>query len=443
MRIWIGVVLGTIIALTLGACRPASQEAKTATPNQRLAARVAAGTYQTAATIARHQRRTATAAGNFHFASPQMINVGAVGELHAVATGDIDGDGREDVIVATRFSGAGGVSRKVIVYRQSSQGSLLSPEQVDYLVSTQTPDVATGDFDRDGAADIVVGHLGGVTLVRYQPGQGYSTAVHEGRECMHIALLDADVDGALDVACEGEGFLTFHYGNGRGGFSRSGSISIGGVGWQDLKAADVTGDGLLDLVLFREDDKSQVRVYPHVRSGGFAASATYSLPDNEGGVGGGEVSPWGMAPGDFNDDGRTDLAISVTQLSAQFDVVPQSGSGKLLAPVTHYSATIPGELIAADFDGDGDDDLMIRYPSAAMFGYFPQIGGGLGSEISILLPSSSGGEPNNEIAVGDVNGDECRDVVFVDGYQLGILRGVDCKRKPRRTGGPAQVFQLD
>jgi hypothetical protein len=435
-----GRMLVATMVVVSGGCQPVASESgrnDVGAGHATVAMAALRGPAATAVGAESGSRQAALPAG-FHFAPEEVIRVGEVGEVNAAAVADIDGDHRNDVIVATGFVGTvgSGVSTSVVVFRQSGQGTLLPREQVDYLEHPiTTPDLTTGDMDADGRADIIVGHSG-ISIIRYRPGAGYSTAVYYNQVCTHVVALDIDLDEALDVVCDGEGWLSVYYGDGRGGIRAKAAAWLGSYGWQDLKAADVTGDGLTDLVLFRDDDKSEVRVYPHASAGGFAAAVTYPFVDNVVA----DPAPWGMATGDFNGDGRTDLALSMTQSETAFHVMYQAADGALLPPQTYPSAYFPGEMAGADFDGDGDDDLVMRYPGWNLFAYFPQSAGGPGNEVDVTLINSWGGRPNNELVAGDVNGDHCQDVVMVDGYNLRIVKGIGCSHKPVRTGGPGQVL---
>lgn len=383
----------------------------------------------------------------FHFGDVELLSLGFAGEVNAIAVGDVTGDSRDDIVIATSGTGTPqfGFQYKVLVFRQSLSGTLLPYDETSYLGRWGNPDIELADMDGDGRKDVIVGHGQGISIIRYRLGKGFEAKLFDqGTECLHMGILDADRDGDLDVVChDGGGWLAFYYGDGQGGIERTDTlVQSGSYGWQDLKVADVTGDGLDDILLFQEfNTTSALWVYPHKNSGGFAAPVQYPFPEDAYG----DQSPWGMAIGDFNGDGRTDVAISSTirqswvgfSVVSYFDLMLQASNGTLGPRISHICDRAPGEMVSADFDGNGSDDLVVRYPGNHWLGYFPQEGGHLGS--SVEVSSQQGGMSNNDIAAGDINGDFCPDLLIMDGYYLGIYKGIGCNQKKRITGGRGQI----
>src|SRR5437868_1159001 len=123
-----------------------------------------------------------------------------------------------------------------------------------------------------------------------------------------------------------------------------------------------------------------------------------------------EFARGSMAVGDFNHDGKQDLAV-VAFLSGQVAVLLGNGDGTLRAPVYYTVGQEPESVAVADFNGDGSLDLAVA-------NYFS-------GSISVLFGNGDGTfQPANDmtlpvfptyVTVGDFNGDQILDLVTVDG----------------------------
>ena len=375
----------------------------------------------------------------FRFEPALIYSLGAaVGELKSVGIGDIDGDGRNDIVMATEATlmAEVGKSAMFIVLRQSPSGAMMPVLEFPYgSLFARDIMLSIGDVDGDGRVDAVVATSSGIYILRYRPGTGFRTTWAAGN-CRRTVLMDIDLDGRMDIACHREAWLSFLHGDGQGQFSESSAINLLDTGFVDMKSADVTGDGYADLMLLRDRDVSELLVFPHNGVDGFDLSVGYALPPNIEPPYSIDVSEWGMSPGDFNGDGLTDLAVSTTnETPALFHVLYQVADERLFRMEEQPVSQPPAAFAVADFDKDGDDDLYVRFHAGAIANaaFLEQRSGELVERDGIVGAPGMPLYSNNATASGDVDSDACPDVVSVDGYRLYVNKGVDCLR--RETGG--------
>jgi hypothetical protein len=115
-----------------------------------------------------------------------------------------------------------------------------------------------------------------------------------------------------------------------------------------VRVADVTGDGLPDLVFFGEP--RELVVLPGKAGGGFEAPDAVRAPD-------GEPRNSFVQIGDFNHDGRADVALLGQEVLQVFYQKPGGGLDKPLRLV--HGIRQPMLMLTADLNGDGRDDLAI------------------------------------------------------------------------------------
>jgi hypothetical protein len=129
-----------------------------------------------------------------------------------------------------------------------------------------------------------------------------------------------------------------------------------------------------------------------------------------------------VVPGDFNGDGKTDLVYVVSGQTNQLAVLFGNGDGTFTAAQNSTSIGVnASELVVGDFNGDGRQDVAVSFYTQQTNNLTIYLGNGDGT-------FTPGATPAQEISVdnlagGDFNGDGNEDLAVTDGLSLHILFG--------------------
>ena len=231
-------------------------------------------------------------------------SVTAIGEVAAIAIGDFNGDGNADLVV-----GSAGNSQHVVVLFGNGQGGF--PTQTVPAVGQFTGGIAVGDFNGDGIPDLAVTNEGNnnvsILIGTGAAGAGvFNPANHAtvgvGSEPFGVAVGDFNGDGKLDLAVAnfGSNSVSILLGNGNGTFTPASPATVGvGSGPKAIAAGDFNGDGKTDLAVSNGNDGT-VSILQGNGQGGFTVSDTITVGTN----------PMDVVTGDFNGDGNLDLAVA-------------------------------------------------------------------------------------------------------------------------------------
>jgi len=338
---------------------------------------------------------------------------------------DFDGDGIADILIGAGnpvfLSGTGSPTLTVLL-GQGKGIFAAAPVSLVGVSGAGANQSVAGDFDGDGIPDLAVSDFSFLAILKGDGKGDFSVADQVNLQAFQgsavsIAVADFNRDGKLDLAAlmdiaEGTGSeVAVFYGNGDGTLSAPLILQVGATFPSFLGASDLNGDGLSDLVA---SVKNTVFIWLGKPGGTFAPPVTYSVQ-------GGYLSsgePVSLAFGDFNSDGKMDIAVPgqaagiITLLLGKGDGTFTMGASIPLSmppPSADFSSLGPVILAAADLNGDGRLDLIASLADSdgGSFGFAVLLGNGDGTfQPPILNP-----QPANAFTVADMNGDKIPDLI--------------------------------
>jgi len=216
-----------------------------------------------------------------------------------------------------------------------------------------------------------------------------------------VAVADFNGDGKLDLVTVNSANVSVLLGKGNGTFGAHTDF-VAGTNPNGLAVADFNADGKPDLAVsdggVQGADPGFVSVLLDTTAAG-ATTPSFSGPTAFATKGNG---PTGVAAGDFNGDGKPDLAvIEFLDIASLLNTTTAGGSTPTFGSPTKSNSPPGGSPAASDFDGDGRADFAFAQGGdQAIFVYR---GNGAGAFANPGV-ASTGGVPAS-LAVGDFNGD--------------------------------------
>ena len=373
------------------------------------------------------------------FSSRVLLETDFYTRATEVAIGDVTGDGRNDVVVLVYSSDPNKIPVKIHLFRQGADGTLQAPVDVASVYSAvDWRDIALGDIDDDGRDDIVIATGGGIVAYRPRPDGTFAYSYSYGiSKPSHIQLMDVDRDGRLDAVTRNS-YGHIFLGDGHGSFPDEVQW-LALQGGLDFQLGDVDSDHRLDVVA------PDGNYFLDVLTGDLLSASATKYPLD---VSVGQVL---VAIGDFNGDGRGDVAASnlhddpVRGYVSGLQLLHQDATRTLAPPVRIPLEVEALSMVAADLDTDGLEDLVLLHGLYPMrIGWMRQDSDGL-EPLAPIGDGVDGAADPDAIAVGNVDGDRCPDVVAVFGSSVVLYSGSGC-RSPRimavcRTQQPVSSMQ--
>src|SRR6266403_911665 len=264
--------------------------------------------------------------GNGDGSFQPVMNFDTGGDFpESIAVGDVNGDGKLDVAVA-HFK-----TNNVTVLLGNGDGTF----QRAYVVATFAADmflipVAVGDVNGDGKLDLVTASVSNV-MGAIMLGNGDGTFQPPRitpfiGDPESIVIRDFNGDGKMDVAFANDDApdakVTVMLGNGDGSFQPAQRFSAGAAESESLAAGDFNGDGKIDLVVANAGTNN-ISVLLGNGDGTFQAARTFPVGNRLEFV----------AVGDFNGDGKLDVAVASYNTNT-VGVLLGNGDGTFPTPPT-------------------------------------------------------------------------------------------------------------
>ena len=288
--------------------------------------------------------------GDGTFAPGQAYATGPAPKHVTVA--DFTGDTLLDLVTSNQDGGT------VSLLRGNGNGTFAAA--VHHTVCPRAHESAAADFNADGKRDLVVGCWGGsVITILLGGGDGtFAPAVNYTTQADPLSLVVGDYngDGRVDVAAANNAANSVSVLLGTGsGTLQAATHHASGSNPHGIRAADLNGDGRLDLVNANLGGNS-VSVLLATSTGSFAPAIEYPAG----------AAPAGIALADVTGDGIVDVLASNTGGNYptccnpggdRIAVLAGTGNGTLASPELYLTGTTPFAVAVGDFNADGRPDV--------------------------------------------------------------------------------------
>ena len=241
----------------------------------------------------------------------------------------------------------------------------------------------------------------------------------------HI-VADFNGDGVPDLAGAGLNSAAIMLGNANGVFRARVDFPAGGPA-QDLTAGDFNGDGRVDLAVSINDPNVSVAFLSGNGDGTFNAPVTFQINTAR-------VDSPAIVATDLDNDGRLDLVLahalscftSPCTAARTITVLLGFGDGTFQFPIEIEVGTGMSRIAVGDFNRDSIKDLAIAGDRSQVYTLLGVGNGTFLQQPTITLTADTFGVDGTDIDAGDLNGDTIQDLVVAiptNGSRTAVLLG--------------------
>lgn len=360
------------------------------------------------------------------FQTKQDFSTGANSYPENSTAADLDNDGKMDII--TSNSG----NNKLAVFRNVSTGTINSSSlntALTFSTGSYPFGVASADIDGDGKQDLVSGNYSGNSIsvlrnitsgssINFNTKIDYAT----GGRTSNVVLFDVDGDGKKDIvsACLNTDYISVFKNN-----STSGTISFGtrldfsvpttttGNKGRDIIISDLDNDNVMEIIVLFEN--GWVRVFKN-----YSTSSSISLTNTFNLAISGSTFSGGLAVADLDSDNKPDFVVTSFTSSniLVFKNSTVSGSISFASSVSFSTGTNPSRVRTIDLDGDNKQEILVVNRGANNISVFKNTSttNAISSSSFATKVDYSSGDYPMDITLEDINDDGKKDLIVTNSY---------------------------
>jgi len=313
-----------------------------------------------------YQNMTAPSQNEIAYQKINDLNLNTGKGARNVTCGDINGDGKPDLVVGK----GGGNADRIYIFKNVSTNTGIKFDPFITILLSENVSSSTSrrlkihDLDKDGRPDIIMTDqgLGNVFIFGNKSSDGKINFPSSARQVISttagslvgLEVTDLNNDNKPEILCNSDKSDLFLLPNqSTAGLISMGAprtISISGANLVNMKAGDLDNDGDKDIVVTNLVNNIYVLV-----NNGDANTYSFSSPKY---VETGRA-PWGLDIGDLNGDGLPDIVVTTTDASDKLTALINTTTGASLSYSPYYigNADVSFNVVVSDLNGDAKPDV--------------------------------------------------------------------------------------
>ena len=350
--------------------------------------------------------------GSGEFGAQNVISTSAEG-AQSVYADDLDGDGDMDVLSASHWRYVSGRTDKKIAWYENTDGECTFGAQnvIDEVDAYDAKDVRTLDLDNDGDPDVICAldfRQNGIVWYENDGSGNFGDRKIIDNSAQYIQSIftaDFNGDGYVDILTGSnhynDGCIAWYENDGTGAFQLPGIIIDSSVGVVSVTAADLDGDGDIDVISAPKQG-NEVVWYENDGSGIFGVQIVISESTDEAKA---------VFAADLNGDDKIDV-LSASDKDHKISWYGNDGTGDfgIQQHIVYYHDEEPEFVCTSDLDNDGDMDVISAFSNDDKLTWHENYGDGIFSEWKMITDNIN--HPT-DINITDFDDDGDKDILSV------------------------------